>query len=57
MDATTGHQIVLAARPKGKPKLTDFRIEEVTIPRPGAGQVLLAVQCLFAGSLHARPHG
>jgi len=32
MDVTPGRQIVLAARPKGKPRLTDFPLEEVTIP-------------------------
>ena len=46
MDVTTGCQIVLAARPKGKPQLTDFRLEEVTIPTPSSGQVLLGVQYL-----------
>jgi NADPH-dependent curcumin reductase CurA len=40
------HQIVLAARPKGKPLLADFRLEEVTIPTPSSGQVLLGVQYL-----------
>src|ERR1700730_7615424 len=44
MNAITGRQIVLAARPKGKPKLTDFRLEEVTIPTPRSGEVLLGVQ-------------
>src|ERR1700758_4302166 len=39
-------QIVLAARPQGKPKLTDFRLEETAIPTPGPGQVLLRVQYL-----------
>src|SRR5580704_19438010 len=39
-------QIVLAARPQGQPKLTDFRLEETAIPTPGAGQVLLRVQYL-----------
>jgi NADPH-dependent curcumin reductase CurA len=39
-------QIVLAARPKGKPQLTDFRLEETTIPTPSSGQVLLGVQYL-----------
>ncbi len=39
-------QIVLAARPKGKPQLTDFRLEEVTIPTPTSGQVLLRVEYL-----------
>jgi hypothetical protein len=34
MDVTTGRQIVLAARTKGKPQLTDFRVEEATIPAP-----------------------
>ena len=39
-------QIVLAARPQGKPQLTDFRLEETAIPTPSAGQVLLRVQYL-----------
>ena len=43
---TTARQIVLAARPHGKPKLTDFRLEEVTIPTPNPGQILLGVQYL-----------
>jgi NADPH-dependent curcumin reductase CurA len=42
----TARQIVLAARPKGKPQLTDFRLEETTIPAPSSGQVLLSVQYL-----------
>jgi len=44
--ATKARQIVLAARPKGKPQLTDFRLEETEIPTPGPGQVLLRVQYL-----------
>jgi len=43
MNAITGRQIVLAARPKGKPQKSDFRLEEVRIPTPGSGQVLLGV--------------
>src|SRR6516225_8113353 len=39
-------QIVLAARPQGKPRLTAFRKEETAIPTPGPGQVLLRVQYL-----------
>src|SRR5271156_395031 len=39
-------QIVLAARPHGKPRLGDFRLEETAIPTPGPGQVLLLVQYL-----------
>ncbi len=43
---TMARQIVLAARPRGKPKLTDFRLEETRIPTPNSGQVLLGVQYL-----------
>ena len=43
---TRGRQIVLAARPKGKPELTDFRLEETAVPAPGSGQLLLEVQYL-----------
>jgi NADPH-dependent curcumin reductase CurA len=39
-------QVVLAARPQGRPKPSDFRLEETTIPTPSAGQVLLQVQYL-----------
>ena len=46
MSATAARQIVLAARPKGRPQLTDFRLEETAIPTPGAGEVLLRVQYL-----------
>src|SRR6266550_402083 len=43
---TRGRQIVVAVRPKGKPELTDFRLEETAIPTPAAGQLLLGVQYL-----------
>src|ERR1700733_11141193 len=46
MSATKARQIVLAVRPQGKPRLTDFRLEEAAIPTPGPGQVLLRVQYL-----------
>ena len=46
MSATKARQIVLAARPQGKPRLTDFRLEETAIPTPGSGQFLLQVQYL-----------
>ena len=39
-------QIVLAARPHGRPKPSDFRLEETAIPTPSAGQVLLRVRYL-----------
>jgi hypothetical protein len=32
MNKYTGRQIALAARPSGKPKLTDFRLGEIAIP-------------------------
>jgi NADPH-dependent curcumin reductase CurA len=43
MSSTKARQIVLAARPQGKPRLTDFRLEETPLPTPGAGHVLLEV--------------
>ena len=46
MTETKARQVVLAARPQGKPRLTDFRLEETAIPTPGVGQVLLRVECL-----------
>ena len=46
MNEAKARQIVLAARPQGKPQLTDFRLEETAIPTPSAGQVLLQVQYL-----------
>jgi NADPH-dependent curcumin reductase len=46
MTASLARQIVLAARPKGRPQLTDFRLEETVIPTPGSGQLLLGVQYL-----------
>jgi NADPH-dependent curcumin reductase CurA len=34
-------RVVLASRPVGEPKPSDFRIEEQAVPTPGEGQVLL----------------
>jgi NADPH-dependent curcumin reductase CurA len=34
-------RIVLASRPVGEPKPSDFRMEELPVPTPGDGQVLL----------------
>ncbi|HEY9772215.1 MAG TPA: NADP-dependent oxidoreductase [Planktothrix sp.] len=34
-------RIVLASRPKGEPKPSDFRVEEDDLPTPGEGEVLL----------------
>src|SRR6201984_2161096 len=46
MTASIARQIVLAARPQGKPQWTDFRLEETEIPTPASGQLLLEVQYL-----------
>src|SRR5580693_5983246 len=46
MTTSTARQIVLTARPKGKPKLTDFRLEATAVPTPSSGQLLLEVQYL-----------
>ena len=34
-------QVVLASYAKGNPKADDFRVEEVPIPQPGEGEILL----------------
>ncbi|MBR0696124.1 NADP-dependent oxidoreductase [Bradyrhizobium lablabi] len=36
-----GKRVVLASRPHGEPKPSDFRLEEYAVPVPGDGQVLL----------------
>src|ERR1035437_9428598 len=41
MASTKNRRVVLAARPKGEPKDTDFRLEEAEVPSPEEGQVLL----------------
>src|SRR5215468_7078231 len=46
MTEVKARQIVLAARPQGRPKLSDFRLEETAIPTPSVGQILLRVQYL-----------
>lgn len=39
-------RIVLAARPRGRPQLSDFRLEHVPVPEPAEGQVLLRTMFL-----------
>jgi NADPH-dependent curcumin reductase CurA len=39
-------RIVLAARPQGLPKLSDFRLEEAEVPAQQDGEVLLQIQYL-----------
>jgi NADPH-dependent curcumin reductase CurA len=34
-------RVILASRPTGEPKASDFRIEDYDVPQPGDGQVLL----------------
>src|SRR5258705_11182430 len=46
MNEKIARQIVLAARPQGRPKPSDFRLEDAEIPTPSAGQVLLRVEYL-----------
>jgi NADPH-dependent curcumin reductase CurA len=41
MTAPVNRQIVLAARPAGMAKASDFRIETTPVPEPGPGQVLV----------------
>jgi NADPH-dependent curcumin reductase CurA len=54
MDTSTARQIVLFARPNGRPKLTDSRLDETAMPMPASGQVLLGVQYL---SIHPYMRG
>ena len=37
----TAERIVLVSRPVGEPTLNNFRLEELPIPQPGPGQMLL----------------
>lgn len=41
MTRTVNRRIVLAARPVGLPRESDFALEEVSLPEPGEGQVLV----------------
>ena len=41
MSQQTNRRIILAARPQGVPKPQDFRLDEVAVPQPQDGQVLL----------------
>ena len=41
MSGSTNRQIVLAARPQGEPKESDFRLVETPVPVPGPGQILV----------------
>jgi NADPH-dependent curcumin reductase CurA len=40
---TTNRRVTLAARPEGFPKESDFALDEVNVPGPGGGEVLVRV--------------
>jgi NADPH-dependent curcumin reductase CurA len=42
----TARRIVLASRPVGEPKVSDFRLEEFPVPQPGPGQLALRTKWL-----------
>jgi NADPH-dependent curcumin reductase CurA len=42
----TVRRIVLASRPVGEPKVSDFRLEEYPVPQPGPGELLLKTKWL-----------
>jgi NADPH-dependent curcumin reductase CurA len=42
----TARRIVLASRPAGEPKASDFRLEEFPLPQPGPGEMLLRTKWL-----------
>ena len=46
MTQLTARQIVLAARPQGRPTPADFRLETVAVPEPGTNQLLLEARFL-----------
>jgi NADPH-dependent curcumin reductase CurA len=46
MTENTGVQVVLAARPKGAVRLSDFQLKEFPIPTISAGEILLEVNYL-----------
>ena len=54
-------QILLAARPSGQAKLTDFTLREVSLPSPGDGELLLKGRFLsldpYMRSLNPRKSG
>ena len=46
MNAAINRQVRLAARPRGKPKGSDFSLAEEPVPAPGRGQALVRVLAL-----------
>ena len=59
-NAPVNRRVVLAARPVGAPKASDFRLEEASVPQPGPGQVLIKTYWLsldpyMRGRMNAGP--
>jgi NADPH-dependent curcumin reductase CurA len=46
MEESKARRIVLAARPNGMPKQSDFRLEEFDVPNPGEDQILVRAKYL-----------
>ncbi|QCI66635.1 NADP-dependent oxidoreductase [Phreatobacter stygius] len=46
MTTLANRRVLLAARPHGEPKPSDFRIDEAPAPEPGEGEVLLKIRYL-----------
>jgi NADPH-dependent curcumin reductase CurA len=60
MASEKNRRIVLAARPKGEPQDSDFRMEEVEVPRPNDGEavlrtVYLSLDPYMRGRMNAGP--
>lgn len=60
MSDRINRQIILAARPQGEPKESDFRLVEAPIPQPDAGQMLvrtlyLSLDPYMRGRMNAGP--
>jgi NADPH-dependent curcumin reductase len=60
MSDRKNRQIILASRPKGEPKESDFRLVETPVPTPGPGQMLLRTHLLsldpyMRGRMNAGP--
>jgi NADPH-dependent curcumin reductase len=60
MSERINRQVLLAARPHGEPKESDFRLVETPVPEPGPGQILvrtlyLSLDPYMRGRMNAGP--
>ena len=53
----TMQRIALARRPVGAPVDEDFLLENIPMPTPAEGEVLVKVQYMSLDPLYAGPHG